>query len=442
MSLGTLEKDSKSVTTPHVSAQRDRRDIFRGSMFSIGGFLLRMASRVPLLFITGRLYGPALFGEWVSTTALIELAGVIGTLGFKLTLFRFLHDAKERPPEDVLRHVLVLTLSLAFVLAFILWLASGELAQLFNTPAIAPKIAFLAWFIPASVLTDVLLAATWAKRVVHFDVVARSIVEPATLTIASYTLFRLGFSNMGLPIATAVASGGLALAAVISFARLYSWRELLRGRLRVAYLLELARSSAFTSVHDVITLLFSRIDILAVLYFFDAEAVGLYGMAQQFLTVVEKITLSFTPVLIAVLTEALRSGDVHRARNQLFAVGGRILLMQTPVIIVFFFAGHFLLGLVGGPAFSAAWSVLMILSLGAWVNGVLGLSELALLSIRPHANPQASLLRLALYAIVLVPLQALLGSRGVALSNVLATFAGNLARVWVCRPALREVTAP
>ncbi|TAK98125.1 MAG: hypothetical protein EPO08_19925, partial [Rhodospirillaceae bacterium] len=368
-------------------------------------------------------------------------AGVIGTFGFKLTLFRFLHDADERPPEDVLRHVLVLTLGLAFVLAFTLWLGAGELAQLFNTPAAAPKIAFLVWFIPGAVLTDVLLAATWAKRVVHFDVVARSIVEPATLTILSYVLFHFGFPDMGLPVAYAVASSGAAIAAVISFARLYSWRDLLRGGLRGSYLRELARSSASTSVHDVIGLLFSKIDILAVGYFFDTEAVGLYGMAQQFLTVMEKITLSFIPVLISVLTEALRSADVQRARGQLFAVGGRIVLMQMPIVAVFFTAGHFLLALIG-PAFTAAWGVLMILTLGAWVNGVLGLSELALLSIRPHANPQASILRLALYAIVLVPLQAILGARGVALANVLATFAANLTRVCICRPALRLSPAP
>jgi len=434
-------KDNRPVTVSPVSLQRDRRDIFRGSLLNIGGFLLRMVSRVPFLFIAGQLYGARLYGEWVLATALIESAAVVGTFGFKLTLFRFLHDAKDRSAEDVVRHVLTLTMSLAFSLAFVFWLSADYLARLFNTPAAGHKIAFLAWVIPAIVLTDVLLAATWAKRVVHFDVIARSIVEPATTTILSYALFQFGFPDMGLPITYAVAFSASAATAAVSFARLYSWPALFRGGLRMPYLCELAKMSASTSVHDIIGLLFSRIDILAVGYFFNPAAVGLYGMAQQFLTVMEKITLSFVPILIPVLTEALRTRDVPRARSQLLAVGGRIIAMQAPVVLVFFVAGHFFLSLIG-PGFTAAWGVLMILTLGAWANGVLGLSEIALLSVRPHANPQASMMRLALYAIVVVPLQATLGISGVAMANVLATFAANLARALVCRPALRVAPAP
>jgi hypothetical protein len=79
----------------------------------------------------------------------------------------------------------------------------------------------------------------------------------------------------------------------------------------------------------------------------------------------------------------------------------------------------------------------MVLSFGAWVNGVLGLSELALLSVRPRTNPQASALRLLLYAVVLFPFQTLWGPRGVALANALATLAANLVRALVCRPAWR-----
>jgi O-antigen/teichoic acid export membrane protein len=405
-------------------------------MLNIGGFLLRMGSRVPFLFIAGQLYGSERYGEYVLATAVIESAAVIGTFGFKLTLFRFLHDAKERPPEDVLRHVLVVTQGLAFALAAGLWLASGALADLFNVPGAGRKIAFLAWFIPPIVLADILLAATWAKRVVHFDVVARSIVEPATLTVVSYLLFRLGFADMGLPIAYGAAFSGAALAATISFARLYSWRTLFGGRLRVPYLKELIRTSGSTSLHDVIVLLFGKIDVLAVGYFFGSHAVGLYGMAQQFLTVVEKVTLSFIPILIPVLTEALRTRDVSRARSQLATVGGRIVVMQLPIIILFLFAGPLLLGLIG-PDFPGAWSILMILTLGAWINGVLGLSEIALLSIRPLANPQASVLRLAVYGAILLPLQSVLGVPGVALANVCATLAANVVRAVICRPALR-----
>jgi O-antigen/teichoic acid export membrane protein len=237
-----------------------------------------------------------------------------------------------------------------------------------------------------------------------------------------------------------VAFSFAAVTATISFARLYSWRTLFQSRLRGSYLKQLARQSASTSIHDVIGLLFGKIDVMAVGYFFDTAAVGRYGMAQQFLTVMEKVTLSFVPILLPVLTEALRMRDFVRARSQLFAVAARIVLMQTPIVVLFFFAGPLLLGLIG-PGFEAAWGVLMVLSIGAWINGVLGLSEFALLSIKPRANPQASAMRLALYALVLMPLQAMWGPRGVAMANVSATFVANVVRALTCRPALRATPA-
>ena len=406
---------------------------------SIGGFLLRMASRIPFLFIAGQLYGTARYGEYVLATALIESAAVLGTFGFKLTLFKFLND-ENRQPEEVVRHVLAVTLGLAIVLAFCLWALAMPLARLFDMPEAGPKIAVIAWVIPIMVMTDIMLAATWAKRVVHFEVIARSLVEPATLTCASLLLFVLGFPEMGLPVAYFIAFSFAAVAATMFFARCYSLRTLFGGGLRLSYIRELARQSASTSLHDVIGLLFTKIDILVVGYFFGNTTVGLYGMAQQFLTVMEKITLSFSPILIPVLTEALKTRDVPRARHQLFAVARRILAMQTPIVLVFLAAGPFLLSLIG-PGFRDAWGILMVLTLGAWANGALGLSEFALLSLRPHANPQASVLRLALYAALVMPFQTLLGPIGIALSNILATLAANFMRTLVCRPALRAMAS-
>jgi len=51
-------------------------------------------------------------------------------------------------------------------------------------------------------------------------------------------------------------------------------------------------------------------------------------------------------------------------------------------------------------------------------------------------NPQASAVRLGLYGAVLVPL-TFLGTPGIALANVLATFAANLMRALSCRRVLK-----
>ncbi|HSX55163.1 MAG TPA: lipopolysaccharide biosynthesis protein, partial [Sphingomonas sp.] len=55
----------------------------KGGRTNIFGFILRLAARLPFLFIAGRLYGPEIVGRFALAVVVVELAALLATLGLK-----------------------------------------------------------------------------------------------------------------------------------------------------------------------------------------------------------------------------------------------------------------------------------------------------------------------------------------------------------------------
>ena len=66
-----------------AAAGDDIAALARGGRTNFLGFLLRLAARLPFLFIAGRLYGPELLGRFAYAVLIVEFAAQIATLGLK-----------------------------------------------------------------------------------------------------------------------------------------------------------------------------------------------------------------------------------------------------------------------------------------------------------------------------------------------------------------------
>ena len=64
----------------------------KGGQTNFFGFLLRLAGRLPVLFIGGRLYGAAELGRFASALVVVELVAMICTMGEKRGLAQRLSD--------------------------------------------------------------------------------------------------------------------------------------------------------------------------------------------------------------------------------------------------------------------------------------------------------------------------------------------------------------
>ena len=67
----------------------------KGGRTNFLGFLLRLAARLPFLFIAGRLYGAEALGRFASALLVVELAAMICSMGEKRGLAQRLAEAPD-----------------------------------------------------------------------------------------------------------------------------------------------------------------------------------------------------------------------------------------------------------------------------------------------------------------------------------------------------------
>ena len=84
-----------------TESTQDIDTLAKGGRTNIAGFVLRLAARIPFLFIAGRIYGPDLVGRFAIAVVVVELAALLATLGLK----RGLAQALNVPSDKLLAYL-------------------------------------------------------------------------------------------------------------------------------------------------------------------------------------------------------------------------------------------------------------------------------------------------------------------------------------------------
>ena len=83
------------------AAQDDIAALAKGGRTNFLGFLLRLAARLPFLFIAGRLYGADALGRFAYALVIVELLGQLCALGQKRGLALWLSHGEDRDPANI-----------------------------------------------------------------------------------------------------------------------------------------------------------------------------------------------------------------------------------------------------------------------------------------------------------------------------------------------------
>lgn len=419
------------------SSERDTRDLVRGAGVNYLGFLARLGSRAPFLFLAGILYGASAFGVFTFATTVVETAAALALFGMKRSLNKVMSDAVA--DDQGLHRSVSSGIALALVLGTVATLAvaggAGILAGVFRMPSASYALLLLSLAIPMIVVSDILLVAIRFTRQMRFEVYARSVLEPVTLTVTIVLAWWAGARELGLIIGYVTALTVAAGATAFFFVRLFPVREYLRVPLRWAELRELVTFTGPTAGYEVTLLLAKRVDVFLVSYFTPASVVGVFGMAKQFSTVTKKIRSGFDPILRPVLSDSIAVGEMERARDQLSMVARWVLAAQLPVILAFVFYADDLLGLMGS-GFAGGAMILVFLMLGDAVEGCLGVTEIPIVYLRPVANIFLGLAWVVATVGFGIWLAGPMGGEGVALAVALALVVVNAGRLAVAGWAL------
>jgi len=387
----------------------DLAALARGGRINFFGFVLRLAARLPFLFIAGRMYGAEALGRFAYAILIVEFAAQIATLGLKRGLAEQLAQTDKPHVCVAWDALLVAALGSAVCMGILMIFPQ---AMFPNSGVVG-----LDWLLPITVIalawSDIMLAALAYRHDVTSTVRARAVVEPVTISAAAlaWSFFSL---RDGLIIAYVLSMVGALVASVIPFLKSYGipheWRP------DPATLWRMARRNVPVAAADAVEWGSRRVDIAVLGLFFSPTVVGIYYVAQNVASLPSKLKTSFDPILGPVIARNLQEGDKAAVAKQVRQVGFWVIAAQLGVAIALAIPGEAVTGLVG-PAFVAGTAALAFLLAAEVVASMAAVSEAALIYVARHRNMLLSLLMLALEA-------------GLAVALILIMRAASLPTMW------------
>ncbi|KUO56585.1 MAG: polysaccharide biosynthesis protein [Sphingomonadales bacterium BRH_c42] len=430
------------MSTPAAPVPDNQGDIAalaKGGRTNFFGFLLRLAARLPFLFIAGRLYGPDALGRFASALVVVELLALICSMGEKRGLAQRLTEG-ETDQTSVVFDGMLLALLFSSAAAMVLWLIP---APMFPSGIYSPLDKLLVLAIPAYALTEILLAAQAYRFDIATTVRARAVIEPWTISIMAGVFFYSDWAESGLALAYLTSIFAGLIAALVPFLRSYGLPREWRPRpVRMARMTARALPLATADAVEWGT---RRLDIFILGFFAAPAAVGIYYVAQQVASLPQKLKTSFEPILGPVITRNLKEGNLAAIASQVRQVGFWIIAAQAGIALALGMPGEAVMGLVG-PNFVGGNGALAFLLLAEVVAATAVVSEAALVYVARKRNLAISLGTIALQGaltVIAVTTFDRLGygesykAAGAAIALMLSLGAASLVKAWLLSRILK-----
>jgi O-antigen/teichoic acid export membrane protein len=373
------------VTAP-VPTSPDTDDmaaLAKGGRTNVAGFVLRLAARIPFLFIAGRIYGPELVGRFAIAVVVVELAALLATLGLRRGLAQAL-STTERPHAHVAWDAMAVA-AVASAIASAVLIAFPQI--MYPNTAVTGFDRFLPLVILAIAWSDVSLAALAYRRNVQAAVTARAIVEPWTISIAAW-VFSFVTIRDGLVWSYVVSMVAALVASMVPFLRSYGLPQGWSPRVRPLF--ALARANAPLAGADALEWGTRNVDRFILGLLFAPKLVGIYYMAQQVASIPAKLKTSFDPILGPVVAQALARDDKAAVARQVCQVAFWIMAAQGGLALMGSIPGEAVMGVVG-PEFVSGTAALAFLLTAEFAASAGAVAEGALVYIARTRNLVISL---------------------------------------------------
>jgi O-antigen/teichoic acid export membrane protein len=372
------------------SPPADLAALARGGRINFLGFCVRLAARLPFLFIAGRIYGADALGRFAYAILIVEFAAQLATLGLKRGLAQQLAHTDKPHVCVAWDGLLVAAVGSAVAMSILMVFPQAMFPN--------SELTGLEWLLPITIIalawSDIMLAALAYRNDITSTVRARAIVEPVTISAAALIWSWISLRD-GLIIAYVLSMVAALGASIIPFVKSYGVAHEWRPDPNTLW--KMARRNIPVAAADAVEWGSRRIDIAVLGLFFSPKVVGIYYVAQNVASLPAKLKTSFDPILGPVIARNLKEGDKAAIAKQVRQVGFWVIGAQLGVALALAIPGEAVMGLVG-PAFVAGTAALAFLLGAEVVAAMAAVSEAALIYVARHRNMLISIAMLALEA--------------------------------------------
>lgn len=354
------------------------RGLARGGGLNLVTMIFNQAVRLIITLIIGRILGGVAVGRFYQAFAIHELLALFAAAGFRIALTRFVAVHRSRSDDAGLKGVIRLGLGLptaiAFVVGGLLALASPVLAEdVFGDPALTDLLLIVSATLPATVLTDVILAVTQGYGTMRVYSLVGFVLEPGLRLGLSIAAIAAGWGVTG-------AMGALLVTNVIATAVAWIWFRRLSGvivarpRYRVRELLTFSGQTwgASMATYALIwtdTLLLGALD--------TSRSVGIYQVATRIVLLGAVFIIPLGNALAPRIARLYEEKRFEILKVTYRIITSWVLRLGVPFFIILLFFPEPVLRLFGSQ-FAIGATATSLLAIGGLFNAMTGPTDVVL----------------------------------------------------------------
>lgn len=413
-----------TVPLPPVAPKTDAAVIASGVGVNILGTCAKVLKSGSFVLLT-RVFGAEVFGLYMLSWSVIDLAAKIGNFGLDRGVLRFVllhrHNGNTRAVYETMSQAFAISVLVSGVIGIGLFFAAPIISQrVFSKPEMTGMLTLLALCLPFIAILNIGLSVPKAHKIMKYDAYIRGISDPLVMFSVACIAFLLGWKLIGIAAGQVATMAVSAVLAIFVFTRFYSWRRCLAELKSLTFWTPLTQFSIPVMGYEFVYILMIRLDALMVGYFLPALQVGIYAIAIEIALMTKKVRQWFDPIFGPIIAELYYLKDMERLEHNFALVARWILTINLCFLAVVLLIGRDLLTLFG-PEFGAGFVVVVLLACSQVIYASIGSGDtMLIMSGHPYITLVNSLIALVLNFLVNLWLIPKFNMVGAAIGTLIA----------------------
>jgi len=407
-----------------MDIEQDARDLRRGVVINMLGYLIKVAHPV-LLVVVVRLYGAERFGIFSVAMAALLFVMRICLMGLDKGILWWVPRQEEENERKGLKAAFFFTgLSSLLAAVLIMFFLAPLVAQWSSNPESVAGLKIMAAGLVPMTLMEMFIHASLGKRRMEAQIFIREGMLSVTMVLAAIMLFFFGLVETGLALAFVMSYCVSLAGAVLVFRR--NFRNSAWKKDSLMPPVEVLRYSFPMWISELANSFLLRMDMYIVAAMTDPRTLGIYAAVVQVGNVIKSVRRSFDPIVTSIFSQIGARHDAGRLKAGFSYATVLVIATQMPIYAFLVAFAGWLMPLFGSGFEQGSTAVLILCAF--WIiNGAVGLNGIILNGYgRSDLTLVNVLVTIAVEAVLLMVLVPSYGINGAAFAVGMAFTVQNI----------------
>ncbi len=318
-------------------------ELKKGALVNFFGVVGKMAAPA-FLIVVNRLYGPEVFGIYITANVAVEIIIAFLTSGFKdgalIFVSRFAdHKDEQKDLYTALSNAFLWSIGLSLLVFISSILFGQQLLEIIYKDDFSSSLStifqIMILSIPLMAFERIVLASTQGLKIMKYDAINNGWLRPLALLIFSILFWFITPTVTGMALAYFTTQALLFVISVFIYSKLLSWNKLFLAFREFKINAELVEFAIPQSLNMTLNRFITGIDILMLPAFgFGPAVVGFYGAGSMLVREIRSVKMIFSTAFNPFIVRLHKEGRFSELSHHFSKTASWILSIAFPIILL------------------------------------------------------------------------------------------------------------